>query len=726
MVTKTNIDYTSPDYYNSPGFVKEATESVKTGRVNSVKQPGKAYDKPTPRDKIILNRIIGKMSKPNPNFTDEELEVQSNWGSHLEELLKAKAYGEAPTRSGKIQSDAKRKRDEELEAKRVAREARRAASDARKTEYRTRVDANNVRRAEVRAAKAAARAASSARGPGRPRGSGGTAFVQQNTDPVTGEVIDEPIYDDTGIIYERGETGGEYARRRAADAVKTVRRTFKNLTTFGSVPEYRPPNFNFEQFDYKPLVYDNVRNPYFTPTGYTPLKYDNVKNPYFKKTPFKPLDYKADTWATYNTFEPTKYTPKADEEFRFVKPAAEYTPMEWETKEWQTKQWEPTTWTQDEENQSYLGGTFRGEGDANRFLDVKPLQYKSLDSTYDKLSDTYRSPEYTSSMDTLFGKPGESALNAPSIKSTGVGEKLMSNTNVPVRDLLKSLNNGVDLWADDKKYKAGEAIEQYADRMTANAVKLRNDFDALRTHIGEITEPVGYLLDYVGNSIDLWAADTKYRADETSGASYKSGETLEQYSARVANVADRIRNDFEHLRQRIGSSNGNVLELLDSLKKSIDSWDDESKYQPGETLEQYRARVDVLAGRIKNDFKSHKIRIDEVREPVGALFDSLNKGINSWGVSAQYRDGDTLGIYNARMSAVADKIKDSLGRLMVRIDGKPQILSFNSEFISPEYKSIRDVMSSTGIRKRMFGETPKHNDTLQRHFGVSAPGVLLK
>lgn len=708
---------------NNPSFVKEATESATGGRVNSVKQPGQAYDKPTPRDKIILNRIIGKMTKGDTNFTDEELEVQSNWGSHLEELLKAKAYGDAP-RKGKIQSEAKRKGEEERLKRR---EEKRAASEARKAEYRAGVDARNAERARIREEKAAR----PKRPVGRPK-QNQSGFVEQNIGPDTADGPSERvIYDDTGVIYEESETDAEYARRRGADALKATKRAFKNLTTFGSLPEYRPPNFNFERFDYQPLEYDNVRHPYFTKSGFTPLKFtpDTWKTyDTFKKTSFKPLDYKADTWATYNTFNPKEYeyTPKTDESFRFVKPGSEYTPMEWKTEEWQTQEWQPSAWTQDTENQSYLGGAFRGEGDINRFLDTKAPEYKSFQESYVPLAETYRSPAYESSVDRLFGKPGESVLNAPSIKSTGVGEKLMSNTNVPVRDLLKSLNHGVDLWSDDTKYKAGETIEQYSARVANNAVKLRNDFVALRTHIGEMTEPVGYLLDYVGNGIDLWAVDTKYRADESAGASYKSGETLEQYSARVANVADRIRNDFEHLRQRIRGVNGNVLELLDSLKKSVDSWDDESRYRPGETLEKYRARVDVLAGRIKNDFKSHKIRIDEVREPVGKLFDSLGGGIDTWAISAQYREGETLGQYNARMSAAADKIKDSLGSLMVRIDEKAPVLSFGSEFISPEYKSIRDIASSTGIRKRMFGETPKHNDTLQKNFGVSAPGVLLR
>jgi hypothetical protein len=76
-------------------------------------------------------------------------------------------------------------------------------------------------------------------------------------------------------------SGGGYG---VGQTVETTGRTVERLTSLGSLPEYKPPNFQLAKSGYKPLDYRPIDNkPMFQYTGFKTMDYKPISNePYYK------------------------------------------------------------------------------------------------------------------------------------------------------------------------------------------------------------------------------------------------------------------------------------------------------------------------------------------------------------------------------------------------------------------------------------------------------------
>jgi len=85
----------------------------------------------------------------------------------------------------------------------------------------------------------------------------------------------------------KGIKGGKERKGIVTQGVEIAGRTGANLTSLGSLPEYKPPDFKLAKSGYKPLDYKPVE----AKSGYTPLTYKPVSaEPMFKSfQPYKPV-----------------------------------------------------------------------------------------------------------------------------------------------------------------------------------------------------------------------------------------------------------------------------------------------------------------------------------------------------------------------------------------------------------------------------------------------------
>jgi hypothetical protein len=101
-------------------------------------------------------------------------------------------------------------------------------------------------------------------------------------------------------------------------------------SSFGTLPEYKPPNFKLDQSGYKPLDYKPIDNaPMFKPTGFKTMEYKPIgteayykpskvgSEPYYKKSEYVPIGQFGGS-QTRSYSEPVKRKRKKSKEPRLI------------------------------------------------------------------------------------------------------------------------------------------------------------------------------------------------------------------------------------------------------------------------------------------------------------------------------------------------------------------------------------------------------------------------